>query len=266
MTRPLSPEELLSAVGAAEDPNSGGRQMPSHWGHKELNIVSASSPTGTQFLQAVGFAEAWLRYSNIEGIPDRDDLIHGDEVVLCTTGDGTTSEGEFWEALNTATNLKLPVVFLVEDNGYAISTPVEVNTAGGNISRLVAGFPGLLLEECDGCDVMASYDAMSRAVEYARQRKGPALVHAKVIRPYSHSLSDDQILYRPPAEREAEAKKDPLVRFPKYLIDQGVATEAELEAIRKAVDEEVDAATATALAAPQPAKDSLYKFVYSPDV
>ena len=258
-------EQLLSAVAAADDPNSGGRQMPSHWGQKDLNIVSASSPTGTQFLQAVGCAEAWLRADQNPAAAEQV-ATERDEVVLVTTGEGTTSQGEFWEAMNTAANLKLPVVFLVEDNGYAISTPVEVNTAGGNISKLVAGFPGLLLEECDGCDVMASYDAMSRAVEYARQRKGPALVHAKVIRPYSHSLSDDEILYRPPAEREADAKKDPLTRFPKYLIDQGVASEAELDAIRKAVDEEVDAATATALAAPQPAKDSIYKFVYSPDV
>ena len=258
-------EQLLSAVAAADDPNSGGRQMPSHWGHKELNIVSASSPTGTQFLQAVGCAEAWLRADQnpaaAEQVPTE-----RDEVVLVTTGDGTTSEGEFWEAMNSASNLKLPVVFLVEDNGYAISTPVEVNTAGGSISKLVAGFPGLHIEECDGCDVLASYDAMSRAVEYARQRKGPALVHAKVIRPYSHSLSDDEIHYRPVAEREVDAKKDPLVRFPKYLVEQGVATDAELDAIRKAVDEEVEAATATALAAPQPAKDSIYKFVYSPDV
>ncbi len=258
-------EQLLSAVAAADDPNSGGRQMPSHWGHKDLNIVSASSPTGTQFLQAVGCAEAWLRADQnpaaAEQVPTE-----RDEVVLVTTGDGTTSEGEFWEAMNSASNLKLPVVFLVEDNGYAISTPVEVNTAGGSISKLVAGFPGLHIEECDGCDVLASYDAMSRAVEYARQRKGPALVHAKVIRPYSHSLSDDEIHYRPVAEREVDAKKDPLVRFPKYLVEQGVATDAELDAIRKAVDEEVEAATATALAAPQPAKDSIYKFVYSPDV
>ncbi len=258
-------EQLLSAVAAADDPNSGGRQMPSHWGQKDLNIVSASSPTGTQFLQAVGCAEAWLRADQNPAAAEQV-ATERDEVVLVTTGEGTTSQGEFWEAMNTAANLKLPVVFLVEDNGYAISTPVEVNTAGGNISKLVAGFPGLLLEECDGCDVMASYDAMSRAVEYARQRKGPALVHAKVIRPYSHSLSDDEILYRPPAEREADAKKDPLTRFPKYLIDQGVASEAELDAIRKAVDEEVEAATATALAAPQPARDSVYKFVYSPDV
>ena len=258
-------EQLLSAVAAADDPNSGGRQMPSHWGHKDLNIVSASSPTGTQFLQAVGCAEAWLR-ADLNPAAAAQVPTERDEVVLVTTGEGTTSQGEWWEAMNTACNLKLPVVFLVEDNGYAISTPVEVNTAGGSISKLMTGFPNLLIEECDGCDVMASYDTMSRAVEHARQRKGPALVHAKVIRPYSHSLSDDEILYRPPAEREAEAKKDPLVRFPKYLVDQGVASEAELEAIRKQADEEVDAATATALAAPQPAKDSVYKFVYSPDV
>ncbi|MEP6745146.1 MAG: dehydrogenase E1 component subunit alpha/beta, partial [Gemmatimonadota bacterium] len=209
--------------------------------------------------------EAWLRADQNPAaaaqIPTE-----RDEVVLVTTGDGTTSEGEFWESMNSASNLKLPVVFLVEDNGYAISTPVEVNTAGGSISKLVANFPGLHIEECDGCDVIASYDAMSRAVDYARQRKGPALVHAHVIRPYSHSLSDDEVHYRPTTEREVEAKKDPLVRFPKYLVDQGVASEAELDVIRKQVDEEVDAATATALAAPQPAKDSVYKFVYSPDV
>jgi 2-oxoisovalerate dehydrogenase E1 component len=259
-------EQLLSAVGAADDPNSGGRQMPSHWGHKELNIVSASSPTGTQFLQAVGCAEAWLRYSNIDGIPDRDELIHGDEVVLCTTGDGTTSEGEFWEALNTATNLKLPVVFLVEDNGYAISVPVEVNTAGGSISRLLTGFPGLLIQEVDGCDVLASYDVVTKAVEYVRARKGPALVHAHVIRPYSHSLSDDEVQYRTPAERKADAERDPLTRFPGYLLEQGVASQAELDLVAQQVMEEVQVATDVALASPQPGTDTVYHYVYSPDV
>src|SRR3954449_7612112 len=224
-------EQLLSAVGAADDPNSGGRQMPSHWGHKALNIVSASSPTGTQFLQAVGCAEAWLRYSSIEGIADRDELMNGDEVVLCTTGDGTTSEGEFWEALNTATNLKLPVVFLVEDNGYAISVPVEVNTAGGSVSKLLTGFPGLFIQEVDGCDVFASHDALTKAVEYARGRKGPALVHAHVIRPYSHSLSDDEVQYRPPVERQADAERDPVLRFAAMLLEQGIATQAELDQI-----------------------------------
>ena len=178
-------------------------------GTRTLNIVSASSPTGTQFLQAVGCAEAWLRYSSIDGIPDRDQLIQGDEVVLCTTGDGTTSEGEFWEALNTACNLKLPVVFLVEDNGYAISVPVEVNTPGGSISQAAHRIPGLFIQEVDGCDVLASYDVLVKAVEYARARKGPALVHAHVIRPYSHSLSDDEVQYRPPGRAAGRRRAGP---------------------------------------------------------
>jgi 2-oxoisovalerate dehydrogenase E1 component len=259
-------EQLLSAVGAAADPNSGGRQMPSHWGHKALNIVSASSPTGTQFLQAVGCAEAWLRYSRIDGIADRDQLTRNDEVVLCTTGDGTTSEGEFWEALNTATNLKLPVVFLVEDNGYAISVPVEVNTPGGSVSKLLTGFPGLFIQEVDGCDVLASFDVLVKAVDYARARKGPALVHARVIRPYSHSLSDDEVHYRPPAERQSDAERDPLARFPRYLLEQGIATQAELDLIAGQVEEEVQVAAEVALASPQPGTDTVYQYVYSPDV
>jgi 2-oxoisovalerate dehydrogenase E1 component len=194
-------EMLYEAVGAAVDPSSGGRQMPSHWGHRSFNIVSTSSPTGTQFLQAAGSAEASLRAKVLE----LTEGFHGDEVVLVTTGDGTTSEGEFWESLNAAANMKLPVVYLVEDNGYAISTPIEVNTAGGSISKLVASFPDLYIQEVDGCDLVASHEVMRRAVEYARQRKGPALVHAKVIRPYSHSLSDDEVMYRPPEERDADA-------------------------------------------------------------
>jgi len=171
-------EQLLSAVAAESDPSSHGRQMPSHWGHKKLNIVSQSSPTGTQLLQAVGCAEASYRASLVDELKEKVAGFRGDEVVYCSLGDGTTSEGEFWEALNTASNLKLPVIFLVEDNGYAISVPVEVQTAGGDVSRLVAGFPDLLLEKCDGTDPIESLEAMRRAVEYCRRRKGPALVHA----------------------------------------------------------------------------------------
>jgi 2-oxoisovalerate dehydrogenase E1 component len=256
-------EMLLSAVGAADDPNSGGRQMPSHWGHKDLNIVSQSSPTGTQFLQAVGCAEAWLRYDRIDAITDKP--IKGDEVVYCSAGDGTTSEGEYWEALNTASNLKLPVLFLIEDNGYAISVPVEVQTAGGSVSKLVAGFPHLLLQEVDGCDPVASYDVLARAAEYCRQRKGPALVHAHVTRPYSHSQSDDEQVYKPPAEREDEAKRDCVATFPKRLVREGVATESELEAIRAGVDEELNVAADVALAAPQPKPETALLYVYSPD-
>src|SRR5881396_964731 len=261
----MTPTEMfLSAVGAAEDPNSGGRQMPSHWGHKALNIVSQSSPTGTQFLQAVGCAEAWLRYSALDDLKEKP--IHGDEVVYCSAGDGTTSEGEWWEALNTASNLKLPVLFLIEDNKYAISVPIEVQTAGGSVSKLVANHPNLFIQEVDGCDPIASYDVLTRAADWCRQRKGPALVHAHVTRPYSHSLSDDEVLYKPPKEREEEARHDCLTLFPKRLIADGVATAAEIEQIRRQVDEEVSVAADMALASPQPRPESALRYVYSPDV
>ena len=258
-------EMLLSAVGAAADPNSGGRQMPSHWGHQALNIVSQSSPTGTQFLNAVGCAEAWLRYDLIKDIPDRDRLAKPDEVVYCSGGDGATSEGEFWEAMNTASNLELPILFLIEDNEYAISVPREVQTAGGSVSKLVANFPHLFLETVDGCDLVASYEVVSRAVAHVRARRGPALVHASVIRPYSHSLSDDEVLYRPPEEREADAARDPVTTFPARLLAEGLATEAELEQIKAGVEDDVNLAAELALASPQPAAETVTLHVFSPD-
>ncbi|MEO6445886.1 MAG: dehydrogenase E1 component subunit alpha/beta [Gemmatimonadaceae bacterium] len=259
----MTPAEMLyEAVGAAIDPNSGGRQMPSHFGHKALNIVSASSPTGTQFLQAVGCAEAIQRAATL-GISEG---FQADEIVYVSSGDGTTSEGEFWESLNTASNLQLPIVYVIQDNQYAISVPVEVNTAGGSISKLVASFPGLYIQEVDGCDFIASYETMRRAVEHARARKGPAFVHAHVIRPYSHSLSDDEVLYRPAEERELDALRDPLTTFPKWLVANGFATEAELEKIREVVDAEVLAATDDALGQPQPDASTVHFAVYSPDV
>ena len=263
----MTPTEMLfSAVGAAADPNSGGRQMPSHWGHQKLNIVSQSSPTGTQCLQAVGCAEAWYRYDRIEAIPGRKDRMRHDEVVYCSLGDGTTSEGEFWESLNTASNLKLPVLYLVEDNGYAISVPIEVQTPGRSISKLVAGFPDLLVVEVDGCDPIASHQTLSRAVAHCRARKGPALVHAHVIRPYSHSLSDDEVMYRTAEERAAEAERDPVRRFGERLVAEGTATPEDLERIRVEVAASVDAAAEAALASPQPATETTTRYVYSPDV
>jgi len=263
----MTPQEMLySAVGAEVDPNSHGRQMPSHWGHKDLNVPSQSSCTGTQALHAVGAAEASYRASLVKSLQDKIDGFKGDEVVYMSVGDGTTSEGEWWEALNTACNLKLPVIFCVEDNGYAISTPVEVGTAGGDISKLVSGFPNLYIQKCDGTDPLESYETFKRAVEYCRERKGPAFVHAKVIRPYSHSLSDDEKLYRPEEEREADARIDPIKTFAEFLMTERIATSEELEALRKEVDAEVNKAADIAIDTPQPAPESAWRNVYSPDV
>jgi 2-oxoisovalerate dehydrogenase E1 component len=259
-------EMLLSAVGAKDDPNSGGRQMPSHWGHKGLNIVSQSSPTGTQILQAVGAAEAGVIYSRVTNIADRESRFRADEIVYVSLGDGATSEGEFWESLNTACTKQLPILFLVEDNGYAISVPVEVQTPGGDISHLVRGFPGLNVDSIDGTDFFVSLRAMRDAAAYVRARKGPALVHARVIRPYSHSLSDDEKLYKTAAEREAESKRDPVRRFTEYLHSNHVATDEELAAIQSEVVEQVNQAALAALAAPKPPKESAALWVYSPDV
>ena len=259
----VTPAEMLyEAVGAAVDPASGGRQMPSHWGHKKYNIVSSSSPTGTQFLQAVGVAEASLR-ARLLGITEG---FTEDEVVYVSTGEGATSEGEFWESISSACNLGVPVVYVIEDNGYAISVPVEVNTPGGNVSKLLASFPGLYIQEVDGCDFVASHAAMTKAVDYARKRKGPALVHAHVIRPYSHSLSDDEVMYRPTSEREADAARDPIVTFPKWLVAEGHATEEELAKVRDEADAAVLAATDDALEQPQPTPDTIYNGVYSSQV
>ncbi len=262
----MTPYEILAeATGAHDDPNSGGRQMPAHWGHPKLNIISKSSCTGMHFLHAVGAAEAGLKASKLEAIGER--VPHeDDEIIYCSAGEGTTSEGEFWESLNTASNLKLPVLYLIEDNGYAISVPVEVNTAGGSISKLVTGFPDLFVRECDGTDFFESYATLQEAVRYCRERRGPALVHAKVIRPYSHSLSDDETLYRPAAERQQEIERDPLKRFGDHLLSNGLVAPEDLEALRADVDREVNDAGDRAVAAPQPAAETVYDFVYSPDV
>jgi 2-oxoisovalerate dehydrogenase E1 component len=259
-------EMLLSAAGAKDDPNSGGRQMPSHWGHKALNIVSQSSPTGTQCLQAVGAAEAGRLYETITSIDDRENRFQRDEVVYVSIGEGTSSEGEFWESLNSACIGRLPVVYLVEDNGYAISVPVEVQTAGGDVSKLVSSFPGLLVQSIDGTDFLGSYRAVRNAVAYARDRKGPALIHARVVRPYSHSLSDDEKLYKTPEERATEAKRDPVTRFAEFLKSEEIATEAELARILQDVDREIGDAAERAVNAEKPSPETAERYLYSPDV
>ncbi|HEV8139758.1 MAG TPA: thiamine pyrophosphate-dependent enzyme, partial [Pyrinomonadaceae bacterium] len=259
-------EMLLESVGAEADPNSHGRQMPSHWGHKQLNIVSQSSPTGTQLLQAVGAAEATYRIKLVRELKKRVKKFHQDEVVYVSLGDGTSSEGEFWEALNTACNLRLPVVFLLEDNGYAISVPVEVQTAGGDISKLVSGFPNLYRQKCDGTDPVESLAVMRRAVENCRRNRGPSFVHAKVIRPYSHSLSDDEKLYRADEERASDAERDPVKRFGARLIDERIIDQDGLQQLKDEIDREINDAADAALASPQPAPETATLYVYSPDV
>src|SRR5580704_3473049 len=267
-------ETLLQAVGAKDDPSSGGRQMPSHWGHQKFNIVSKSSCTGTQFVQAVGAAEATLYHGHhpkaltqAQKAPLGESLDHDpEEIVYVSSGDGATSEGEFWESLNAACAKKLPLFYLIEDNGYAISVPVEVQTAGGSISKLVRSFPNLHVAECDGTDLLESYSVCKEAIRYVRERRSPALVHAHVTRPYSHSLSDDEKLYKTPEEREGEARRDPLSKFSLFLIREGVMDQKEIEALEAEVDREVREAADQALAAAPPEASSVYQNVYSPDI
>ncbi len=265
-------EMLLQAVGAATDPASGGRQMPNHWSSRALHIVSTSSSTTTQLLHAVGCAEAGRYFSRhpeaaakVDGDyrAFHDVEFHDDEVVLTSLGEGSTSQGEFWEALSTASNLKLPVIFLVEDNGYAISVPVETNTPGGNISKLVANFPNFHFAEIDGTDAEVCLRAFQEAVAYCRAGNGPAFVHGHCVRPYSHSLSDDDRLYRSKAEREADALRDPLSKMQMRLLREGILTDDEINKLEQSLDREAAAAAEVALAAPLPDVASVTQFVYS---
>jgi len=267
-------DTLLQAVGAKDDPSSGGRQMPSHWGHPSWNIVSKSSCTGTQFVQAVGAAEATLYYAHHpKALAEAKKAPLGehvnfdrDEIVYVSSGDGATSEGEFWESLNVACAKRLPLFYLVEDNGYAISVPVEVQTAGGNIAKLVSRFPGLHVAECDGTDPLESYAVCKEAITHCRERRGPALVHAQVTRPYSHSLSDDEKLYKSQEEREAEAHRDPLSKFSLFLVREGVLDQKQIEDLEAQVDHEVREAADEALAAAEPTIESIRVNIYSPEV
>ena len=267
LTLGVTPLEMfLASVGSKDDPANAGRQMPSHWGHRRFNMPSQSSCVGTHCLHAVGCAEAGVLYGRLTTIEGRDQLYSPEEIAYISIGDGGTSEGEFWESLNTAATKQLPVLYLVEDNGYAISVPVDVQTPGGDISRVLESYPGLRTFRCDGTEYLASYRTMRDATEHVRGRKGPALVHATVTRPYSHSLSDDERLYKTPGEREAEARRDPLLRMRHLLLMEGLATEQELADLLASVEREVKAAAEEALRAPQPGPETATLFVFSPDV
>jgi 2-oxoisovalerate dehydrogenase E1 component len=279
LTLGVQPYQMfLQGVGAADDPSSGGRQMPSHWSYPALHIVTQSSPTGSQILQAVGCADGGRYLSHhpkaaevpASGSPDyrqfKNVSFQNDEITYVSLGDGTSSEGEFWEAMNTAALGKLPVIFCVEDNGYAISVPVEVQTAGGSISRLVSGFPNFHFEEVDGTDPIASYAAFRRAAKYCREGHGPAFVHAHVIRPYSHSLSDDERLYRPESERERDAQRDPVTRTQMFLLREGILDDKGINQLEKEVEAELQVAVDRALEALPPAPESVTQYLYSPDL
>jgi 2-oxoisovalerate dehydrogenase E1 component len=275
-------EQMLQAVGAEEDVASGGRQMPSHWSNRKLHIVTPSSAVATQCLHAVGCAEAGRYFSRHPEAAKRpagdnrvgdyrefkDVTFHGDEVTYVSIGEGSTSQGEFWESLNTASNGRLPVVYVIEDNEYAISTPVEVNTPGGNISRLIANFPNFHFAEVDGTDPIACYAAMVEAVAYARAGRGPALVHGHVVRPYSHSLSDDERQYRSEEEVTEENARDPLAKMQLWLLREGILDEAEINRLEQKVDEEVQRAADRAMQAvlPSVAREAILRHQYSEDL
>jgi 2-oxoisovalerate dehydrogenase E1 component len=266
---------LLQSVGAAADPSSGGRQMPSHWSNPRLNIVSLSSSVTTQCLQAVGCAEAGRYLATHPAAAQqrpgdysafKPTQFHGDEVVYVSLGEGATSEGEFWEAMSSASSLRLPVLFVVEDNGYAISVPADVNVPGGNISHLVANFPNFFFAEVDGTDPIASYAAFTQAVDHCRSGKGPAFVHGHVIRQYAHSFSDDEPLYRSEAERKRDAALDPLPKLQMRLLRDGILDPAAINRLEQEVDEEVRSAAEKVLRAPLPEVSSIQRHVYSEDL
>jgi len=260
----VTPYEMLcQANGNVGDTASYGRQMPAHWGNKKLNIVNKSSCTGTQFLQACGLAEAGIyaknnKLKNIE--------FNKDEIVYVSCGDGTTSQGEFWEAITTASVNKLPVMFVVEDNGFAISVPVSVQTPSGSISKALKDFPGLEIFTCNGSCPIESFDTVTKAANYIRSGKGPVLVHASCTRPYSHSLSDDHKYYRTTKELDDEKEIDVFNSYPKFLIESKVFSKKEVDAIIDDIDKEVKEAIKEAIKTPWPEVETYADHLFSEDV
>jgi 2-oxoisovalerate dehydrogenase E1 component len=243
-------EVLLCFLSKRDDPNSGGRQMPAHYGHRKLRIVSQSSPTGTQFLQAVGTALAIQRAGS-------------DEVVMVSCGEGTTSQGDFHEALNWAARAHAPVIFLVEDNNYAISVPISQQTAGCSVYKMTAGYEGLARVEVDGCDLFASFEVARQAVERARRGEGPTLIAADVVRLLPHSSSDNQAKYRSAEELAADQERDPVPHLERQLVEMGLVTSEELEEVRAEVRREIDERAEHAESRPFPDPESALDHVYA---
>ena len=261
----VTPYEILcQANGNTGDTSSKGRQMPSHWGNAKLNIVNKSSCTGTQFLQATGLAEGgkFLQTLKLENGP----VFNEQEIVYVSSGDGTTSQGEFWESLTTSVVNKLPVLFMVEDNGYAISVPVAVQTPEGSISKALNHFPGLTIFECDGNCPIESYKTMKLAEQYLREGHGPALVHAHVTRPYSHSLSDDHGMYRTQEDLNEEHQMDVINSFPLFLAESEYLTSSEIESVKTEAAKEVKIAFEECMQTPWPTKDTAMDYLYSANV
>ncbi|MGH9303084.1 MAG: alpha-ketoacid dehydrogenase subunit alpha/beta, partial [Acidimicrobiales bacterium] len=252
-------EMLLAAVGSGEDPNSGGRQMPSQWSSVRFNIVSQTSPTGSQCLPAVGCAEAgrYIARRQLEGC-----TAFGDEVTYVSLGEGATSEGEFYESLNTACRLHLPVLFVVADNGYAISVRAS-DQSPAPISELVRGFRGLAITRFDGTDYFAARTKGAQAIARVRAGEGPGLVHATVTRPYSHSSQDTQSKYRLSEELAEEASRDPILRLENQLVRGGMLTPERAAEIREEARLEVAAVARQALAAARPDPASVVTHVLS---
>ncbi len=263
----VTPYEMLCQANAnIGDKASHGRMMPAHWGHVDLNIVNKSSCTGTQFLQACGLAEAGLWYKRLTKeykIKGHEKKYFDDEIIYVSTGDGTIAQGEFWEGLTTACVNNLPVLFMVEDNGFAISTPTNVQYPEGNISKTLANFPGLKIFTTDGNCPIESFATMSDAVAFMRKERKPALVHASVTRPYSHSLSDDHGMYRTKAELAAESAIDVFNAYPKFLVESGVLTQKECDDVLKKCAANVKEAMEKCLATPWPETSTAMDHLYS---
>ena len=257
---------LLAAVGARRDTFSGARQMPNHWSNARLHFVSPSSATGTQAPHAVGVAEATRLLGRL---PEAARLIGktpADAVTYVSLGEGATSGGEFWESLNAACLLQLPLLCVVQDNGWAISVPVEYETPGGSVSRLVKNFPGLFVGECDGTDFLESYQRVGEAIKHIQQHRGPALVHAHTIRQFGHSNSDDEHAYKPEEVRQEELRRDPVVCWKEYLLREQIAAPQDLRGVEDSVDREIQAAVDQALAAEPPQPSNVFLHLYSPTV